>query len=143
MDLAFGTSLDHTSAISYKGYVDRLRKSLKTAYDKAQVTSDRRGSRNKKNFDLKVRVQDLQPGDRVLLRNLGISGKHKLADRWKSQPFVICKRLPGLPVYDIRLEGSSGPIKTWHRNHLLPLTEQSELLHRKSYHPPPLLCTDQ
>lgn len=54
VDLAFGISLDHTSATSHRGYVDRLRKSLKTAYDKAQVTSDHRGYRNKKNFDLKV-----------------------------------------------------------------------------------------
>lgn len=70
-----------------------------------------------------MRIQDLQPGDRVLLRNLGVPGKYKLADRWKSQPYVVCKRLPGLPVYQIRPEGSTGPLKTWHRNHLLPLLE--------------------
>ena len=127
VDLAFGISPDHTSAASHKGYVDRLRKSLKTAYEKAQVSSDQRGLRNKRNFDLKVRIQDLQPGDKVLLRNLGIPGKHKLADRWKSQPYVICKQLPNLPVYQIRPEGRVGPLKTWHRNHLLPLSEAVRL----------------
>lgn len=114
VDLAFSISLDHTSATSHRGYLDRLRRSLKTTYDKAQAASDARGQRNKRNFDLRVRVQDLQPGDRVLLRNLGIPGKHKLADHWKSQPYVICKQLPGLPVYQIRPEGTTGPLKTWH-----------------------------
>lgn len=123
VDLAFGSSLDHTSETSHRGYVDRLRRSLKIAYEQAQATSNSRENRNKRNFDLKVRIQDLQPGDRVLLRNLGIPGKHKLADRWRSQPYVVCRKLPGLPVYEIKPEGNTGPVKTWHRNHLLPLTE--------------------
>uniref|UniRef100_A0A8C5QI47 Integrase catalytic domain-containing protein n=1 Tax=Leptobrachium leishanense TaxID=445787 RepID=A0A8C5QI47_9ANUR len=121
--LAFGVSIDRTATTSYKGYLDRIRKNLKTAYEKAQEASDIRGQRNKKNYDLKVRIQDLQPGDRVLLRNLGVVGQHKLADRWKSQHYIVCKQLPGLPVYQIRPEGSTGPLKTWHHNHLLPLSE--------------------
>lgn len=70
----------------------------------------------KRNFDLKV--QDLQPEDQVLLGNLGVPG-NKLTDRCKSQPFIVCKQLPGLPLYKIRPEGKSGPIKMWHGNHLL------------------------
>lgn len=71
-DLAFGTSLDHTSVPSHRGYVDFLRRRLKTAYEKVQAASDAQGPRNKKNFDLRVRVQNLQLGDRVLLRKLGV-----------------------------------------------------------------------
>lgn len=32
------------------------------------------------NFDLRVRVQDLQLDDKVLLKNLGAPGKHTLAN---------------------------------------------------------------
>lgn len=39
VDLAFGTSLDYTSQASYRGYVDRLRRSLKTAYEKVKEAS--------------------------------------------------------------------------------------------------------
>lgn len=85
------------------------------AYEKAKEASTIREQRNKKKFDLRVRVQDLQPGDRVLLCNLGVPGKHKLADRWRSQPYIVCKPLPGLPVYQIQPEGKTGPLKTWHR----------------------------
>lgn len=119
VDLAFGTSLDHTSQASYRGYIERLQKNLKVAYEKAKEASTIREQRNKKNFDLRVMVQDLQPGDQVLLCNLGVPGKHKLADRWCSQLYIVCKRLPGLPVYQIQPEGKTGPIKTWHRKHLL------------------------
>ena len=123
VDLAFGLSLDQTSIASHQGYVDRLRRNLASAFEKARLTSGSREQRNKRNYDLRVRVQDLQPGDRVLLRNLGASARHKLADRWSSQIYIVCKQLPGLPVYQIRPEGKTGPLKNWHRNHLLPLNE--------------------
>lgn len=67
VDLAFGTSLNHTSQAPYRGYVDRLQISLKTACEKAKEASNAREQKNKRNFDLKVRVQDLQSGDQVLL----------------------------------------------------------------------------
>ncbi|XP_068118921.1 uncharacterized protein [Hyperolius riggenbachi] len=123
VDLAFGISPDDTSITSHKGYVDRLRRNLKTAYEKAQIASSSREQQNKRRYDLRVRIHHLQPGDRVLLRNLGLRGQHKLSDRWSSQPYIVCAQLPGLPVYQIRPEGKTGPLKTWHRNHLLPLSE--------------------
>lgn len=83
VDLAFSTSLDQTSVISHRGYVDCLWQ--KIVYENAQAASDIQGQRNRRNYDLRVRVQDLQLGDRVLLRTLGVPGKHKLAVRWKSQ----------------------------------------------------------
>lgn len=107
--------------MSHKGYVNRLQKNLQQAYEKAVEQAATRESRNKRNFDARVKIQDLQPGDRVLLKNLGVPGKHKLADRWRLQPYIVCKQIPGLPVYQIRPEGETGPRKMWHRNHLLPL----------------------
>uniref|UniRef100_A0A8C5MLL7 Integrase catalytic domain-containing protein n=1 Tax=Leptobrachium leishanense TaxID=445787 RepID=A0A8C5MLL7_9ANUR len=123
VDLAFGLSLDQTSVASHRNYVDRLRKNLASAFEQARLTSGNREQRNKRNYDLKVRIQDLQPGDRVLLKNLGAAARQKLVDRWSSQVYIVCKQLPGLPVYQIRPDGKAGPLKNWHRNHLLPLRE--------------------
>uniref|UniRef100_A0A8C5QEG3 Gypsy retrotransposon integrase-like protein 1 n=1 Tax=Leptobrachium leishanense TaxID=445787 RepID=A0A8C5QEG3_9ANUR len=123
VDLAFGLSLDQTSVASHRNYVDRLRKNLASAFEQDRLTSGNREQRNKRNYDLKVRIQDLQPGDRVLLKNLGAAARHKLADRWSSHVYIVCKQLPGLPVYQIRPDGKAGPLKNWHRNHLLPLRE--------------------
>lgn len=123
VDLAFGMAPDRTSVNSHRGYVDRLRKNLASAFEQARQASENREQRNKRNYDLKVRVQDLQPGDKVLLKNLGVPARHKLADRWSSQIYIVCKQLSGLPVYQIRPDGRAGPLKNWHRNHLLPLGE--------------------
>uniref|UniRef100_A0A8C5PPD5 Gypsy retrotransposon integrase-like protein 1 n=1 Tax=Leptobrachium leishanense TaxID=445787 RepID=A0A8C5PPD5_9ANUR len=123
VDLAFGLSLDQMSVASHRNYVDRLRKNLASAFEQARLTSGNREQRNKRNYDLKVQIQDLQPGDRVLLKNLGAAARHKLADRWSSQVYIVCKQLPGLPVYQIRPDGKAGPLKNWHRNHLFPLRE--------------------
>lgn len=81
IDLIDGTSTDDTSLTCHRGYVEHLRKNLKQAYERAMQHAATRELRNKKNFDLKVKAQDLQPGDQVLLKNLGVAGKHKLADR--------------------------------------------------------------
>ena len=42
----------------------------------------------------------LEPGDRVLVRNIGLKGKQKLADHWEHSPYIV-KRQPmeGIPVY--------------------------------------------
>ncbi|XP_039220206.1 uncharacterized protein LOC120317584 [Crotalus tigris] len=123
VDITFGISMDETSIRLHRNYVDRLRRNLKMAYEKALVAAGVREQRNKRNYDLKLRVQDLQLGNRVLLRNLGLPGKHKLAYRWGSQLYIVSEKSQGLPVYRIQPEGSSGPLKAWHRNHVLPLNE--------------------
>ena len=41
------------------------------------------GGRHKTVYDLRVRESQLQPGDRVLVRNVGVRGKRKIADRWE------------------------------------------------------------
>ncbi|KAK0133373.1 Paraneoplastic antigen Ma1 [Merluccius polli] len=69
---------------------------------------------------VKVRYHSLSPGDRVLIRNLGFKGKHKLADRWGSCPYVVDGQLADLPVYRLK-PVDDGPIKVMHRNHILPL----------------------
>lgn len=91
--------MDETSLTSYCYYIDQLRRNLKTAYEKAQAISEAHEQRNRRKYNPKVRIQDLQLGDQVLLQNLNIPGKHKLADWWSSQPYIIIEKLRGLPVY--------------------------------------------
>lgn len=85
--------------------MNRLRENMRQAYEKAMEHAATRESQNKRNFDSRVKIQDLQPGDHVLLKNLGVPGKHKPADWWRPQPYNVYKQLPGLPVYQIRPDG--------------------------------------
>jgi hypothetical protein len=56
-------------------------------------------------MDLKVRNSVLKQDDRVLLKNIHISGKQKLANRWNREPYVIDSQPDiTIPVYVIRPE---------------------------------------
>lgn len=57
----------------------------------------------------------------MLLRNFGVTGKHKLKCKWRPFPYLIVEKLPNLPVYKIKPESGMGAEKTVHRNHLLPI----------------------
>ncbi len=84
--------------------------------------SRKAASRYKKYYDEKVRYTALQPGDRVLVRNVGLKGKHKLADTWEETPYIV-KRQPmrDIPVYEVYQEtAKSSKCRTLHRNMLLP-----------------------
>lgn len=67
-----------------------------------------------------VRESTLDTGDIVLVRNLSFRGKHKLADRWESTIYVVQKKAGEMPVYTICPEGQEGPLRTLHRDLLLP-----------------------
>ena len=66
----------------------------------------------------------LHPGDRVLVRNVGLRGEQKLADRWERQAYIVkCQPNPDIPVYEVQLENSrSRKARIHHRNLLLPFT---------------------
>lgn len=48
-------------------------------------------------------------------------GKHKLGDKWHSDPYLVVEKLPDLPVYPVKPEKGRGMVKTLHRDHLLPI----------------------
>ncbi len=58
-----------------------------------------------------------------MVRVLKFDGRHKLANRWESEPYVVVSQLDGLPVFRIRLAADcTASHCTLHRNHLLKLT---------------------
>ncbi|XP_029104416.1 uncharacterized protein LOC114909432 [Scleropages formosus] len=124
VDVAFGASGDGTSNKSYTRYVKNMKRELQAAYQLAESVSKKRNEGNKRQYDQRVRYCPLAPGDRVLIRNLGLQGKAKLADRWKDTPYVVEDQLPGLPVFRLKPEGELGPGKVLHRNHILPIGQE-------------------
>uniref|UniRef100_A0A8C5PYK8 Gypsy retrotransposon integrase-like protein 1 n=1 Tax=Leptobrachium leishanense TaxID=445787 RepID=A0A8C5PYK8_9ANUR len=117
IDVRMGVSPDGTTSSSHSHYVRTLKQNLHRAYELATQATTRMEERNKRRYETKVKYREIQAGDKVLLRNLGVLGKHKLADRWKDTLFEVVSKLKGLPVYNIK--GPEGRIKAWHRNHLL------------------------
>ncbi|KAK7909563.1 hypothetical protein WMY93_014247 [Mugilogobius chulae] len=69
----------------------------------------------------------LEVGDRVLLKNWGLKGKHKLETRWSPVPYQVIGKMPNLPVYKLKKESGSGGVKTIHRDHILPIGQAVRL----------------
>ena len=121
IDLCFGTSPDGGDCSDYLQYVDKLKSDLKRAYELAVTVANKSHDKNKRYYDNRVRDQVLEKGDRVLVRALGLPGKHKLGDKWNSDPYVVVEKMPDLPVYRVKPEKGRGMVKTLHRDHLLPV----------------------
>ncbi len=118
VDICFETEEE---IVSHSQYVEGLKRDLKRAYELAEETATKVHMRNKKAYDKVIRHQTLTEGDRVLVENLGIRGKHKLQSRWNQLPHVVVNKYPDLPVYTIRPEGGMGRTRVLHRDHLLPI----------------------
>ena len=68
-------------------------------------------SRAKKHYDLCVRGSVPEVGDPVLVKLVGLTGKHKLADKWESELYkIIRKPDAGIPVYVVQHCDGSGAV---------------------------------
>lgn len=126
IDLCFGTNIDKTVE-SHSRYISQLKEDLYQAYKLALETANKVNRRNKSNYDKRVGFQSLEVGDRVLLKNWGLKGKHKLQTRWSPIPYIVVRKMPNLPVYQLKEESESGKTKTVHRDHILPIGQQVRL----------------
>ena len=80
--------------------------------------------------DEKARSSVLVPGDRVLVRNVSIRGKQKLADRWEQVPYIVIRQPDeDNPVFEVKREGARyKKSRTLHRNMLLPFMSTTDVL---------------
>jgi hypothetical protein len=98
-------------------YVLRLRRCLEEAYAKASANSAQSKRKLQLQYDRKVRPQQINIGDRVLLSNKSVRGKAKLADKWETIPYIVVGKQD--TVYTIRRE-KTDVTKKVHRNLLTP-----------------------
>ncbi|CAI5656502.1 unnamed protein product [Oreochromis niloticus] len=101
-------------------YVQGLKNHLKESYELSSRNAKKSAERNKTRFDQRVTGSSLEPGDRVLVRNVRLRGKHKLADKWEADVYVVVSHANDLPVYTVCPEAGNGPLRTLHRDLLLP-----------------------
>lgn len=119
IDLAFGLPVGGQNE-SHSKYVQGLKNRLEESYRVARENSAKIADRNKKRYDKHVVSSTLEIGDRVLVKNVRLKGKHKLADKWEPDVYVITKKAVDLPVYTVKPEQKDGPLRTLHRDLLLP-----------------------
>ena len=94
-----------------------LRKRLEDSYRIASEAADHSRAQQKKLYDSRIRGAMIQVGDRVLVRALAFDGKHKLADRWEEDVYIVHSQPNAhVPVFMVEKEKGHGKARTLHRN---------------------------
>ena len=107
----------------YPDYVKTWKRVMRKAYDIASKRATESQSKSKMRYDQGIHHTVLEPGDRVLVRNLRErGGPGKLRSHWESKIHYVVKRLSDeSPVYQVAPEGTKDIApRTLHRNLLLP-----------------------
>uniref|UniRef100_A0A672F450 Integrase catalytic domain-containing protein n=1 Tax=Salarias fasciatus TaxID=181472 RepID=A0A672F450_SALFA len=120
IDVAFGLSPEGQKKVTHTDYVKKLRENLQESYKLAIEHSEKTAQCNKQRYDFKVRESILEIGDHVLIKNVAMQGKHKIADRWSSTVYKVVKHIDDSPVYVVAPLTSDGPERILHRDLLLP-----------------------
>lgn len=121
VDIAFGLTTEKELKSQSK-YIHDLKERLVRAYKLATEAAERARTKQKEHYDLKSRGAKVEPGDRVLVKKVAFDGKHKLADRWEQEIFIVLEQ-PNteIPVFTVQPESGNGRKRTLHRNLLLPI----------------------
>ena len=127
IDVAFGLHRKGDQVdFSRSKYINRLKKRLAFAFEKALQSEAKEQSRHKKLFDLKTKELKLLPGDLVLVRIMAHKSKHKIQNRWEEDEYeVLSQPNPSIPVFKVK-NITNNTVKTLHRNLLFPLVSKSQ-----------------
>ena len=122
IDVEFGLPRSNCGDNSSKSrYVQKLRRRLNYAYQKATKVANQQANKYKSSYDKSIRGPQLQEKDLVLVKIVAHKGRHKLQDKWEPEEYVVVEQpIAGTPVYRVQ-PVTGGNIRTLHRNLLLPL----------------------
>ena len=122
IDIEFGLNKPNCSDNSSKSrYIQKLRRRLNYAFQKASKYSDQQAKKCKQGYDRSVKGPQLHENDLVLVKIVAHKGRHKLQDRWEPEEYVVIEQpIAGTPVYKVKPVNGNN-VRTLHRNLLLPL----------------------
>ena len=121
IDVEFGlTKPNYKDNSSKSRYIQKLRRRLNYAFQKASKYSEQQAQKYKSSYDKSIKGPQLQEKDMVLVKIVAHKGRHKLQDKWEPEEYVVVEQpISGIPVYKVQLI-TGGNIRTLHRNLLLP-----------------------
>ena len=122
IDVEFGLNKPNCSDNSSKSrYIQKLRRRLNYAFQKASKYSDQQANKYKHSYDKSVKGPQLHENDLVLVKIVAHKGRHKLQDRWEPEEYAVIEQpIAGTPVYKVKPVNGDN-VRTLHRNLLLPL----------------------
>ena len=104
IDVEFGLNKPNCSDNSSKSrYIQKLRRRLNYAFQKASKYSDQQASKYKHSYDKSVKGPQLHENDLILVKIVAHKGRHKLQDRWEPEEYVVIEQpIAGTPVYKVK-----------------------------------------
>ena len=109
IDVRFGLPTQQDEA-DHTQYAADLKERLRHAHELASAVMEKTAQKYKSRYDSKVRENAVQEGDRVLVKNVGLKGRHKLADRWSKDVYRVSRQVsPDMPVYVVSPIDGTGP----------------------------------
>ncbi len=137
VDVALGIGPQVKSERSAK-FVEDLRQRLEDSFKLVTERTKVKKELQKSHYDQKVRGATVEVGDQVLVRNVAFHGPHKLADRWQEEVHcVLSQPNRQIPVFEVQDVKQEGPVRTLHRNMLLPVSDLRDVPARKEQLPKP------
>ena len=104
IDVEFGLAKSNSGDNSSKSrYVQKLRRRLNYAFQKANKVANQQANKYKASYDKSIRGPQLQEKDIVLVKIVAHKGRHKLQDKWEPEEYVVVEQpIAGTPVYRVQ-----------------------------------------
>lgn len=121
VDMLFNLTSEQGNC-NHHHYMEKWKEGMEEAYEITRENAHKATIRSKKHYDSKTKSSVLQPGDRVLIRNMTPrGGTGKLRNHWEDIIHTVVRQVkPDIPVYELRPEKGKGRSRVLHRNLLLP-----------------------
>ena len=122
VDSIFDIQNSPTNQKSYDKFVAGWKDSMQQAIDIANKNAGKARRLNKTTYDGKLCGNDINVGDRVLLRtNSERDGTGKLRSHWEDIIYIVTKKVDNMPVYDSKPEHCNNvKSKRVHQNIIMP-----------------------
>ena len=126
IDTMFEKARDDIGNKTTEEYIQDLQERMSTTHEIVQQHTERSKDKQKTYYDRKSKEVNISVGDKVLVKQLAFDGKHKIADRFEPDTYIVVEQpRPDIPVFKVRSEETERE-RTLHRNHLLRLEYQSD-----------------
>ena len=94
IDVEFGLPKPNCGDSSSKSrYIQKLRRKLNYAYQKASKYSDQQAQKYKSSYDKSIKGPQLQVNDVVLVKIVAHKSRHKIQDKWEPEEYVLLNNL--------------------------------------------------
>jgi hypothetical protein len=114
--------MSETEPKTYCEHISDLKQKLENTYRLAAANQNKAQQNQQNVYNKRAHASSLDIGDRVLVRIVAYDGKHKIADKYEQQPYIVMdKPNIDIPVYVVQQEDRQGPTRILHRNLLLPI----------------------